>query len=495
MVTWCMLAVLAAAAPAGTRAASDPRVRARMGGEHVIDAADALRPPSKRRVHGSARLSLGFGFVADDPTAKIEPAVALDLRAIAPVKIAFAAPLRLRMADRAPADRGVLRLRDWDEVGDYFAVLRSLEVRLDRPLARRANAHVELTLGEQRDVTLGHGSLVRGWANGLDLDRRRTGLLGTFGLRGTLLGQPAHSSVEVLAGDVAGSQILGGRVAASWAGAGIGATVVGDPTAPRLLAVDAADPIAYVSARGNRLQTSGARGIAAGSIELEYLATDRWRWRAGPYLDLGQIGDIGRGLHLGATALGRLGARRQWTLGATTELTAGTRGYDPAYYDVFYGAQRWSAPMLGTRAGVPDDAADPRAPKPSWLRDHVPAGVGGMGRLHVGHTAGATASFEYRMRPGPLGHTATLVVGVDVPQVAVFARFAHRGTHHGFEPRAAGTLAQLELRVPVLRWIDVEIAAGWTFAIRSDPRLASARGVLPSGAGLVLAGVGGRVPW
>jgi hypothetical protein len=82
-----------------------------------------------------------------------------------------------------------------------------------------------------------------------------------------------------------------------------------------------------------------------------------------------------------------------------------------------------------------------------------------------------------------------------VPQVAVFARFAHRGTHHGFEPRAAGTLAQLELRVPVLRWIDVEIAAGWTFAIRSDPRLASARGVLPSGAGLVLAGVGGRVPW
>ena len=125
---------------------------------------------------------------------QIEPAVALDLRAIAPVKIAFAAPLRLRMADRAPADRGVLRLRDWDEVGDYFAVLRSLEVRLDRPLARRANAHVELTLGEQRDVTLGHGSLVRGWANGLDLDRWRTGLLGSFGFSGTLLNEVVVSA-------------------------------------------------------------------------------------------------------------------------------------------------------------------------------------------------------------------------------------------------------------------------------------------------------------
>ncbi|MBX7081643.1 MAG: hypothetical protein K1X88_20745 [Nannocystaceae bacterium] len=495
MVIAAALVLLAAAAPSPTRGTADPRERARMGGEFIIDAGESLRPPSKRKVHGHAGLSTAFGVVAEDPAAAIEPSVALDLRAVAPVRLGFAVPLRLRLVDRDPGDAGVLRRRDWDEVGDYFAVVRQVQYRDDLPVRARANVHVAIDAGVQRDATLGHGSLLRGYANGLDLDRRRTGLRSAVEVSGPLLRQPAAAGVELLAGDLAGSQVLGARAAARWAGAGLGVSVVGDPTAPRRLVVDASDPAAYETTRGNRLATAGARGVVAGALELEYRATDRWRWSAGPYLDLDAIGSAGRGLHLGGTADGRLGARRGARLGATAELTVGSRGYDPAYFDVFYTLQRWSAPLLGPAGTIPATAATTDAAKLPWVRANVPAGVGGMGEVRFEHSRGATARFEYRMRPGALGHTAALVVGVDVPQVSLFARFAHRGNRHGFEPRAAGTLAQLQLRVPALRWLDVVLDAGYVFAIRRDRRDGGGAGSLPAGAGLVTAGVGGVIPW
>jgi len=465
------------------------------GGEVIVDASAPLRPPSRRRVHGHARLGLAFGVIAEDPAVVVEPGAVLDLRSVAPVRLGLAVPLRLRLYDRTPDDRGALRLRDWDEVGDYLAVLRLLEYRDDHAVGRRAHAHVEVVLGVQRDLTLGHGSLVRGWANGLDIDRRRSGLEAVAEIRGSLLEQPAAVRVQTLAGDLAGSQILGARVQGRWAGAGLGASVVGDPTAPRRLVVDASEPAALELGRGGRLRTAGPRGVVAGALELEYRATDRWRWSAGPYLDLDLVGGLGRGLHLGADADGRLGRRRGVELGATAELTVGSSGYDPAYFDVFYGATRWQAPLLGTASSVPSDLAESALPKYAWVRGNIPAGVGGMGALRFSHDRGAQARIEYRARPGALGHTFALVVGADLRRVGVFARFAHRGGRHGFEPRASGTLAQLELRVPVLRWLDVDAMAGWTFGTRVDPRPDAGGGSLVRGAGVVLAGVAGRVPW
>lgn len=183
-------------------------------------------------------------------------------------------------------------------------------------------------------------------------------------------------------------------------------------------------------------------------------------------------------------------------LGATAELTVGSSGYDPAYFDVFYGAQRWQTPPLGRPRDAADDSTTVLSPKYAFVRDQVPKGVGGMGALRMSHRAGATARFEYRARPGPFGHTLSLLVGVELPQVGLFARFAHRGNKHGFEPKLAGTLAQLELRVPVIKYLDVEVAAGWTYAIRPDTRTgADAGGGFLTGGGYALGGVAGRIPW
>lgn len=474
----------------------DDRPHARIGhGTVFIDRAAPLRAPTRRRVHGYARLGLSFGSIAEDPSVAILPSVGLDLRALAPVRLAFAVPLRLRMGDRAPDDRGAFRLRDWDEAGDVVAILQQVAYQDDYAFGKASHVHVQLDAGVQRDVKLGHGSLVRGWANSLDLDRRRTGLAQRTEVAGPLLGKHASAGLDLLMGDLAGSQILGARADAHWAGAGVGVSVVGDPTAPRELQLTGTVPESFVTTGGNRLRELGRRGVVATSLELEYRATDGWRWSVTPYLDLDLVANLGRGMHLGSDADVQLGARRQVTLGAAGELTVGSSGYDPAYFDVFYGSQRWQMPFVATPSRAPAGFAADASPKYAWIRDNVPRGVGGMGELRFAHARGVDARIEYRYRPGPLGHTAALVVGVDLPEVSLHGRLAHRGTKHGFEGKLAGTLAQLELRVPILRWLDVDINAGWTFATRADRRTGATGGSLVTGAGLVLAGVAGRIPW
>jgi hypothetical protein len=484
------------AAPSETVEIAKP-ARARFGnGEVAVDAVDRPGPPpSKSRVHGEARVSLGFGVVLEDPAAAVTPQVAIDLRELAPVRFAFAVPLRLRMADRTPDDRGVLRLQEWNEVGDFFALLSDFHYGDAHAFGRTGRVSVRIDAGRQRDVVLGHGSLVRGWANSLDVDRRRTGLAVSTVVAARLLDQPADLSLDLLAGDVAGSQILASRLGARWAGAGLGVSVAGDPTAPHAL-VETGTPASFEIGSGGGLRTTGPRGIVAAAVDLEYVATDHWRWAVGPYVDLAMLANLGKGAHVGADGEVRLGRRRGLVLGGTAELTVGSAGYDPAYFDVFYGAQRWHTPPLGRPSDAADDSTMALAPKYAFVRDEVPKAVGGMGALRMSHRSGGMARVEYRMRPGPFGHTFSLVVGVDVPHVGLFARFAHRGDKHGFEPKLAGTLAQLELRVPVIRYVEVEVAAGWTFAIRPDTRTgADPSGGFLTGGGVVLAGIAGRIPW
>lgn len=493
MVSWLLALVLAAAPPASAATSVRPSAN-RGGGEVLLDAAGPLRPPSRLHVHGEARLALAFGHVAEDPMAQLQPSILLDLRELAPVRLGLSAPIRLRMADRAPADRGVIRRRDWDEVGDVLAILSLVEYRDDFSVSRGARVHVDVTVGRQDDLVLGHGSLVGGFANSLDIDRRRSGILLATGVRGRMLDKPAEAALTIAAGDLAGSSLLAAELATRWAGAGIAGLVVGDPTAPRELA-RTGDPEALALGRGNRPRAVGTRGMVAGALELSYQATDEWRWQAGPHVDLVQLAGLGRGVHVGGDGEVRLGPRRGVTLGGRAELTVGSSGYDPAYFGVFYAVERWQMPFASTPERTPAEFAASAAPKFAFVRDRVPAGVGGMGALRFRHRAGASVRAEYRMRPGPLGHSFGVVGGVELRKVGVFARFAHRGDRHGFEPELAGTLAALELRVPTTRWLDVELHAAWTFGVRIDTRADGATGALVTGAGTVLGGVTGKIPW
>jgi hypothetical protein len=486
-------AVWAAPAPRG------PSVRPTRG-EVLVDADTPVGPIEGpgRKLHGEARLGLGFGMVREDPVAAIAPSVLFDLRELAGLQIGLGAAFRLRLVDRDPEDEGVLRRQDWDEVGDYLAILRRLEYAEQLAFGETGQVDIDLRGGTLGRVQLGHASLVRGFHNSLDIDRNRTGIDLVTRVQGDLLDQPAALDLGLVMTDLAGLQIVGTRVGAEWAGAGLGFSAVGDPTAPHAIARDPGDPGAFALGRGRRLQHEGRRGVAALGLDLSYRATDGWNYVVLPYLDLALLPGLGRGLHLGVDGEVTLGRRRRVRLGAVAEMTVGDAGYDPAYFDVFYLYQRWQVPFVSFVGDRPDDLSAEALPKRAFVVEQNLAGVGGYGALRFAHADGAFAETGYQFRPGPLGHTWTTRVGVELRTVELALLYAHRGDRHGFEPTLRGTVTQAEVRVPVLRYLDVQAQGGWLFAIRpdtSDAIMPTSDVAIVAGAGHFLLGAAGRVPW
>ncbi|MCA9523643.1 MAG: hypothetical protein KC609_21855, partial [Myxococcales bacterium] len=80
-------------------------------------------------------------------------------------------PLRFRLKDYGPASpRGTIRPEDWDEVSDYFRIVPF--VAWGTP-----NDAIFARLGEITDYTLGHGTLISGYFNSIDIDHYQPGLV------------------------------------------------------------------------------------------------------------------------------------------------------------------------------------------------------------------------------------------------------------------------------------------------------------------------------
>lgn len=469
--------------------------------EVLIEADASPREPEYRgrKVHGDIRLGAGFGFVGEDPIFMAEPSLGLDLRDIAPVELRLGAPVRIRIYDRDPEQGPVVRNQDWDEVGDYLAILQRLHYSGDYVFSREGRVLIDLRVGDLARVRVGHGTLVGGYANSLDLDRRRTGLDLDARVEGLLLGRPAGAELGFVVGDLAGQQIFGTRFGADWAGAGLGFSVFGDPYAPRTLVPWEGRTDALTVDRQNRLATEGSRGAVAIGLDLSYRWTDRWRFLVMPYLDLNLMPGLGKGLHLGVDAEFTLGRRRRARLGVIAELTAGDRGYDPTYFDVFYTMQRAQAQFVAYPGDLPADFAATALPKYSFVLANDLSGVGGYGGIRFAHDDGAFVETGYRYRPGPLGHTWETRLGIELEVVQLSLLHAHRGAL-GFDIiDPAGSLARFDLNVPVLRYLDVFAQAGFQYQTRRAPgESAAARqpaGGFVGGGGLVMLGVAGRFGW
>lgn len=485
-----LAAALAVSLPAAARAQ-----------EVLIEADASPREPEfrGRKVHGDIRFGAGFGFVAEDPVFSAEPSLGLDFRDLAPVQLRLGAPVRLRIYDRNPEQGPVVRNTEWDEAGDYLAILQRLHYSGDYVFGREGRVLIDLRVGDLQRVQVGHGSLVRGYANSLDLDRRRSGLDLSSRVEGLLLGHTAGAEIAFVAGDLAGQQIFGTRIAADWAGAGLGFSVFGDPFAPRTLVPWAGNPAALTVDAQNRLATQFSTGATAMGLDLSYRWTDRWHFLVMPYLDLNLMPGLGKGLHLGLDTEFILGRRRRARLGVIAELTAGDRHYDPTYFDVFYTMQRMQAQFVAYPRDLPADFAAAAQPKYTFVLQNDLSGVGGYGAIRFAHDDGAFFETGYRYRPGPLGHTWETRLGVDLEVVQLSLLHAHRG-RLGFDIiDPAGTLARIDLNVPVLRWLDVFAQAGFQYQVRrAGGESAAARqpaGGFVGGGGLMLVGAAGRFGW
>lgn len=488
-----LAAVMALGLALGTASASAQEV--------LIEADASPREPEfrGRKVHGDIRFGAGFGFVVEDPIASLEPSLGLDFRDLAPVELRIGAPVRLRMFDRAPEQGPVVRNTEWDEVGDYLAIVQQLSYSGDYVFAEQGHAMIDLRVGNLGRVHVGHGSLVHGYANSLDLDRRRTGIDLDARVEGALIEQAAGAELALVIGDLAGQQLFGSRIGADWAGAGLGFSVFGDPLAPRNVVAQAVGGSALLVDAQNRLISQGQRGATALGLDLSYRWTDRWRYLIVSYLDLNLMPGLGRGMHLGLDTEFTLGRRRAVRLGVVGELTVGSRGYDPVYFDVFYNAQRMQGPFVAYPADLPGGFADVATSKYGFVLANDLHGAGGYGGLRFSHEEGAFVETGYRYRPGPLGHTWETRIGVELEVVQLSVLAAHKG-RIGFDIiEPAGTLARFDLNVPVNPYLDVTAQAGWQPVVRrSLGETAVAR--QPSagfmgGGGLVLLGIAGRFGW
>jgi hypothetical protein len=99
--------------------------------------------------------------------------------------VGFNVPVRLRLVDLEPKNKGdiggIIRKEDWDEFSDFFKVIRYAYVG-----QRDKKGPFYIRIGELSGLTMGHGTIVHRYTNGLDVNTFRMGAnvavnLGAFG--------------------------------------------------------------------------------------------------------------------------------------------------------------------------------------------------------------------------------------------------------------------------------------------------------------------------
>ncbi len=245
-------------------------------------------------------------------------------------------PLRLRVWDRDPQSAGTLRSEDWDEPSDWLRVLRFVEYG-------RPREAVYGRAGQLDGVLVGHGTIVNGYFNTIDVDHAQ------FGLNAAL--NDRMGGVELLLDNFADPEVMAARLyarpgvffapgtlAERWA---VGATLALDIDAPERFArvdvsVDPNLPLAVTPERNLIPERTDVTGVFG--IDNELLLVQEEVIDFTPFFDMNFNLDGSPGLHLGAfTALRPLD---ELHLNLRTELRWLGEHYLPDYFGPLYEIER-----------------------------------------------------------------------------------------------------------------------------------------------------------
>ncbi|MCC6748647.1 MAG: hypothetical protein IT371_13385 [Deltaproteobacteria bacterium] len=294
---------------------------------------------------------------------------------------------RVRFVLDRDRDEGPLRRRDWDEVSDYVHLLR--ELRYQRSFGR---TELDVRVGEQAALTLGHGTLVREYSNLGDPDHLHSGIAvelvrPRFDVR-AFLDNFIHPSLV-------GAR-LGLRPFARAPRLGFGASFTIDPRAPVRVETDARG-VRQVDAAWN-LETEH-RTLTHAGVDVQVVLGNPDRGQVTPYADF-NTSFYGVGMHLGGMGrlpLGRTGV----TLTGQLEYHVGTGGYAAAYVQTFYDVDRHQASLNLPDPARPDAAA--HGPKLAALGRGLFGGHGALAQLGVEAPGRVTlrAGFEHQAGPDP----------------------------------------------------------------------------------------------
>ena len=248
------------------------------------------------------------------------------------------------------------RDQDWDEASEWAGLVRYALYRWDDGDDSGA---VSAALGELGGVTLGHGSLMDGFAGGLDADHGRVGA--------QLSAAAGRVAGELVVDDVVAPRIAGARVAVRTGPAVLGASVAGDRLAP------------------SAAESETAGGFA---VDAELGAGDADDTRGALHADLVRLTAGASGAHVGAR--GQLALSSRLLVGARAELRAGSDRYLPGWIGPLY--ERDRRELVSADGTVRSQLEAARA--------GGMAGLGAAAQLEVEVVDVASASLGYSGRAG-----------------------------------------------------------------------------------------------
>ena len=283
--------------------------------------------PGDQSQTGYVEGGIGFAKVSEDFFITVSIGTVLRVKKFG---AAFQIPLRIRVVDREPSDEGVIREEDWDEVSDWFKIIRFLEYG-------SKSEPFYIRIGELVAATVGHGTLMSSYYNVMDIDHFQLGM--------ELAVNTVYGGGELVLDNVAFPEVLGGRLYGRpaafldqnsfWNRLAVGVSMFMDINAPTWLLEDDLGNRMLDDTRTLKFD-SESTVLLGFDIELEAVRNDTVVWM--PYLDVNYHSDYDPGLHVGFLTHLFLG---DVDLHSRLEYRLLGPHYLPAYFDSFYEIQRF----------------------------------------------------------------------------------------------------------------------------------------------------------
>jgi|GEM_PF-470645 len=319
------------------------QVWAQLDAEQAQKLAEADIQASQAQPSGSFGGELGLGKLGEDFFLTVNLRLSYDQPTWG---VGVQAPLRLRIWDRDPNNDqdygGVLRREDWDQPSDYLRILRYVYVgQADK------KGPYYVRIGELTALTVGHGTIMHRYFNGIDANKWRTGI--------NAVGNVGPYSGEVVLGDIVDPYLFGMRFTMRplevflekdnpWASRLVmGHSLFTDVRAPIGLARDANGAI-LTNADGVPEVTRERALMIVGLLDIGYELLDTELLSITPYMDLNKMTQVPNGLgwHLGVLSSLRLPLGID-TLSASlrTEYRFVSGDYVGPYFNVVYEIERY----------------------------------------------------------------------------------------------------------------------------------------------------------
>lgn len=332
--------------------------------EPTSPALDGMASVDDRTITGQLIGELGFGSLADDLFIHltISGVIAYDGWRIVP-----RLPLRFRVADGLPSDRGVLRGQDWDEISDFGRLLPLLSYGRDGEL-------VHVRLGELPDVTIGFGDLVDHYANTPDVDHYQAGLYASVNhkvIGGQLLVDdvlnPSLAVMRVVARPLAALDAMPWPLDSLQ----IGITGGADFRAPLRMAPGKLQPLVADETRTAQVAESRILPLFGADLALPMDVLDG-TVRVTPYASFATLDFESAAFHLGLAVAWRIDALSQLRLRAEYRYSGHRHlaGYVSANYDLErqdYGGRTKLNHLEGSARSSHGALAEARLELPPWV--------------------------------------------------------------------------------------------------------------------------------